>query len=355
MSSQLTARPTRAAVVGCGAISLQHLGFLCSSDLVELTAVCDTSKVTSEFARDRFGAGRSYVDAPTMLDEVEVDVVHVLTPPHTHGEVIDLCIERGLHVICEKPMAPTAAEARELLDRAAARGVVLVESHNLLFNDPVLAIDELVASGRLGEVREVDIALHLDLTAGPFGDLNLDGPGVALPGGAVHDFLPHLAYLFLHYAPGPVCDVVGTLDNLSGNPRVGFDHLDALVRTARARGRLKVASDLRPDQFRLWVRGTSASVVTDFYNPFLRIEGGRDVGKRAPLEQLRSGLRLGAAGVLNLTNKVMQHGTYHGLPRMLDDTYSSVRAGRSPRISPDDVAATAQLTDQLVALAGGRS
>lgn len=342
----------RAAVIGCGAIAHEHLPYLSSSPRVELAAVCDSSNATATFMRDRFHAGASFTDAASMLEEVGPDVVHVLTPPQTHAALVTMSLDAGAHVICEKPMTGSAAETETLLNEASRRGRNLIESRNLLFNDLPIAIDHMVTDGRLGWVREVDVLLSLDLTAGPFGDLNLSGPGVELPGGAVHDFLPHLAYLFLHFGgrPEAIYQVTGFLENRSGNARVGYDHLDALIDAGKVRGRLRVASDIAPPAFRLVVRGTEGSVEGDFYNPFLRIEGGVNVGKRAPLEQIGSGLKLARAGVKNFFDKVRQHGTYHGMPRMLDAIYGALQAGETPPISHADMLETARLVDRIVAL-----
>jgi predicted dehydrogenase len=302
--------------------------------------------------RERFRAGSCFTDPASMLEEERPDVVHVLTPPQTHAALVTMCLDAGAHVICEKPMTASAAETERLLREARRRGRALVESRNLLFNDLAIAMDRLAADGKLGSVREVDVLLSLDLTAGTFGDPNLSGPGVHLPGGAVHDFLPHLAYLFLHFAgrPETIDQVSGFLENRSGNVRVGYDHLDALIEAGDVRGRLRIASDLAPPAFRLVVRGTERSVEGDFYNPFLRIEGGTNVGKRAPLEQIRSGLKLARAGVTNFFDKVRQHGTYHGMPRMLDSIYRALQTGEEPPISEADMIATARLVDRIVAL-----
>lgn len=342
----------RAAVIGCGAIAHEHLPYLSSSPRVDLAAVCDSSKVTASFMRDRFHARAAFTDAASMLQQVRPEVVHVLTPPQTHAALVTMSLEAGAHVICEKPMTGSAAETETLFAEAHKHGRALIESRNLLYNDLAVAIHRLATDGSLGSVREVDVLLSLDLTAGPFGDLNLSGPGVHLPGGAVHDFLPHLAYLFLHFAGGPqtIDQVTGFLENRSGNARVGYDHLDALIEAGNVRGRLRVASDIAPPAFRLIVRGTDRSAEGDFYNPFLRIEGGANVGKRAPLEQVGSGLKLARAGVRNFFDKVRQHGTYHGMPRMLDSIYSALQAGEEPPISQADMIATARLVDRVVAL-----
>lgn len=347
--------PTRVAVIGCGAIANEHLSFLAKSPLVRLIGVCDTAKATAAFAKARFHADEWFIDANDMLARTRPEVVHVLTPPQSHMGLVSRCLNADSHVICEKPMTPSAPETLELLALAEAKGKFLFESRNLLFNDSVLKIDKLVSNGTLGLVREVDVLLSLDLTAGPFGDLNLGGPGVALPGGAVHDFLPHLAYLFLHYAKHsqPVDQVSGILENQSGNARVGYDHLDVHISAGLCRGRLRIASDLKPDMFRLILRGSNAVVETDLYNPFMRLQTSKDSGKRAPLEQVMSGLGLFRAGFANLRDKVLQHGAYHGLPRMLSAFYEGLRAGEEMPFRASDIAATALLVDRVIQVRRG--
>lgn len=342
----------RAGVVGCGAIAHEHLAHLATSPLADLVAVCDHSPVARRFAAERYSVPEADPDVEQLLGR-GLDVIHVCTPPATHADIVMRALDTGHHVICEKPLAPNAVVAAELLDRAAARGLTLVESQNYRWNDPVIAIDRLISDGTLGEVREVEIMLSADLTAGPFGDLNLRGPGVDLPAGAVHDFLPHLSYLFLHFADhdGPVDDVIGRLANISANPRVGYDHLDALVTAGPVRGHLRVASDLAPDGFRIAVRGTAGGVETDLYQPYLRVQRATDSGIRAPIEQLRSGAKLAAASVANAASKVLQHGGYHGIPRMLDAVYGALQSGGPSPIPPAWILSASMLNDRLADLA----
>lgn len=346
----------RAAVIGCGAIAEQHLPFLAKSPRVELVAVCDSSPVTADFARKRFGAGLAFTDAARMLAEARPEAVHVLTPPHTHSVLARACIDAGAHVICEKPMAADAEETATLLSHAEQNGRMLFESRNYLFNDPVMRVRKAIEEGQIGAVREVDLLLSVDFLSGPFGDLNLTGPGADLPGGAIHDFLPHLAYLFLHFAPdaGEIENVAGRLGNLSGNSRAGFDFVDALVLATTARGRIRITADVRPETFRVAIRGTKASIESDLFNPYFRYEGPPDVGKRSALGQLRGGLALMRGGVSNFAGKVMQHGSYHGMPRMLDAFYAAFSGEAPPPFGPDEMIAGAKLVDRIVALRDGR-
>lgn len=350
--SQAALRPLRAAVIGCGAIAYEHLPFIVGSGAAIPVALCDRSNAMAAAAAAHFEiAPALYIDAQEMLAVERPDIVHVLTPPQTHDTLVRLALAAGSHVVCEKPMTGSAAETSGLLDAAHTAERVLVESRNLLFNDPVLKLLALIRSGRLGEVRECEVLLTLDFLSGPFGDRNLAGRGVALPGGAVHDFLPHLVYLFQALTGAATAEnVMGEYSNRSRNPRAEFDFCDVLLRCGEVRGRLRVAADVEPSAFRVIVRGATASVETDLYNPFMRFEGAPDAGKRYPFGQMGAGMDLVRSGFANLYNKIAQHGTMHGLPRMLTAVYAAISEGRAPPITPPEMLATARLTDQIVAL-----
>lgn len=347
---RLASRPLTAAVIGCGAIAHEHLRYIASTPRAALIGVADKSPATMEFARNRFGARQGFTDAEALI-EMRPDVVHVLTPPDLHAKFVSLALASGSHVICEKPMTASANETRALLELAKEQGRLLVESRNALWVDSVLAAREHVRSGTLGTLREIDVALALDLANSVFGDPNLSGPGVRLPGGAAHDFLPHLAYLFLDFAGTRKVDsVTGYADNLTKNERVGLDSIDVLIRAGQVRGSIRISPDTRPDGLRLVLRGTLGSLETDLYNPYLRVTRALNSGLRAPLEQIRSGFSLMRSGLGNIRNKVRQHTPYHGMPRMLDAIYCSIQEGRPSPIDPDDILATAELIDQILSL-----
>jgi predicted dehydrogenase len=350
----MTSRPTRAAIVGCGVIAHQHLLALSRLPSVAIVGVCDRSAAAATFCKERYGAGAAYTSLDSLLSEAAPEVVHVLTPPSSHGAVIEACLAAGCHVICEKPLAETHAEVTRLLAAADAAGRVLVESQNYRFNDDVVALQALVDSGRLGTVRHVDVTVTLDLSAGPLGDPNLVDARSSLRGGAVHDMLPHLAYLYLTFADWQLpTSVSGVLTSVTGNPRVGTDALDALLWSGDVRGRLAVRPDTSPDAFRITVEGTRGRAETDLFQPYMRVQGGRNVGKRAPIEQVSSGLRLAVAGFANLRNKVLQHTPYHGLHRMIGDLYGALSRGEPPGVSAAEVSASAELVDRLIALRTG--
>lgn len=150
------------AVVGCGYWGSKHARVMHATDGVEHVALVDARQ-------DRLvNLGRSYKTAARFTDLrsalPHVDAVVVATPPSTHVAVALEAIEAGKHVLVEKPLAPTAAEARRLERAAAAAGVVLMVGHTFEYNPAVRKLRELIQGDELGEVYYIDSArLNLGL------------------------------------------------------------------------------------------------------------------------------------------------------------------------------------------------
>jgi predicted dehydrogenase len=348
----------RAAVVGAGVISAEHLSFLARSDRARLVAVCDRSPVSARYSAERYGADSWHVDVDALLAETRPEVVHVLTPPHTHPDLVARALEAGTHVVCEKPLAPTGDEASRLLDLADRRDRRLVESHNYRFNPTIAAIDELIGSGRLGPVTEVEvrIALPISRPGGRLTDPLVPSPLHAMPAGAVHDYVTHLAYLARHLAPGvELGRVAAAWSNHGGGERFRFDDLDALLVGDGPDGpvhvRLRFDSLSGPDAFSVTVRGRRGTVHTDLFQPHLLRQVERPVGpKLTPVvNQVASGWALVRWGVGNVRRKLAQEGPYVGLHRMLDQVYAALGSGQEPPVTRADIEGAARLVDRLLA------
>ncbi len=108
---------TRAAVVGCGDVSVVHLQAIGTLDGVELAAVCDTDEGRAAAAAGRYGVPH-FTDHRDLLRTVRPDVVHVCTPHDRHTAVAADCLDAGVAVLLEKPVAHTVAEADRFVDAA---------------------------------------------------------------------------------------------------------------------------------------------------------------------------------------------------------------------------------------------
>ena len=140
-----------AAVIGCGDISTVHFEALSAVGGAELVAVCDTNPERLEPAAPPHGVP-GYADYLDMLQKVRPDVVHVCTPHHLHASVAADCLERGVHVIVEKPLAHTLEEGQRLIEvaeRSAAKIGVCFQNR---YNATSQAMRELLDGGTLGQV-----------------------------------------------------------------------------------------------------------------------------------------------------------------------------------------------------------
>ncbi|MDH3683865.1 MAG: Gfo/Idh/MocA family oxidoreductase, partial [Acidimicrobiia bacterium] len=347
-----------------GAISHEHLSFLAGrttvgpvGDRVRLAAVCDLSPTAGAFASAEFGAETSHTDLTEMLETARPDVVHVLTPPETHPVLVAQALDAGADVICEKPITPDLATLDELLAKASARGRRLIESHNYRFNESIRRIRNEIDAGALGPVREVEIRIVLPVTdpAGRFGDPNLPNPIHRMPAGVIHDFTTHFAYLVRHLAPGvDYRRVAAAWSRHDDNALFRYDDLDALLigegPDGAVHARLRFDARSAPDSFTVTVRGADGFAETDLFQPYVRFVRPRPGGaKISPIvNHLAGGATLLTAGVRNLGQKLLQHGPYEGLHRMLDEIYTALATGKEPPITTDDLRSASELVDLLL-------
>lgn len=118
-----TRPPLRVGLIGCGHISERHIPAWQATPDAELVAVCDLNRERAEARAEQFGIQRVYDNVERMLDAEHLDAVDIATHDVTHRELARLAASRGLDVLCQKPLAPTMAEAREMVTLAKAAGI----------------------------------------------------------------------------------------------------------------------------------------------------------------------------------------------------------------------------------------
>lgn len=144
----------RIGLIGAGAVAPFHAAAARDLPGLELTAVCDLVPETAAVVAAQAGAA-TYTDHRAMLDSGPVDAVIVNTPHALHRPMVEDAAARGLHVLVEKPMAPTVADCDAMIDACVRAGVTLVVGHIQHFMDDKRALADVVAAGELGPVRAV--------------------------------------------------------------------------------------------------------------------------------------------------------------------------------------------------------
>jgi predicted dehydrogenase len=152
------------AVVGAGYWGPNLVRNVQQTDQMRLTWVCDVDEARARAVARTAGPVRTTIRLDEVLAAADVDVVAVATPASTHSAVAMAAIEAGKHVLIEKPLASSYAEAERLVDAASAGGTVLMCDHTYCYTPAVQKIRELVRSGVLGDIQFVDsVRINLGL------------------------------------------------------------------------------------------------------------------------------------------------------------------------------------------------
>lgn len=146
--------PLRAAIIGTGFIAAVHRDALIRTG-VEIVGVLGSSAERSRAVAASWRVDTGYGDLAELLADDRVDVVHITSPNALHFEQALGAIRAGKHVVCEKPLAPTAEQTRELARAAEAAGVVHAVNFNIRHYPLVVEARERVRDGSVGEPRLV--------------------------------------------------------------------------------------------------------------------------------------------------------------------------------------------------------
>ncbi len=154
----------RGAVIGYGFISGKghipaYMERKRAANDVEIVAVADICEARRELARKALPEARIYDNYETLLakEAGNLDFVDISTPPCDHARIAHAAFDKGLHVLCEKPLTTSLEDAHAMLQHAKDAQRVLFPAHNYKHAPVVKAIKEIIDSGRIGRVRSLTL------------------------------------------------------------------------------------------------------------------------------------------------------------------------------------------------------
>jgi len=232
----------RFAVAGCGGAAwIGHLPWIWENPSAELVATCALNDAEARRAAERWGAPTWYVDYAEMLRREQLDAVVIATPPATHAELALAAIDRGLHVLLEKPMARTAHECDAIIAAAQQRQLVVALSHEKRFNPAFEKIKQIIDDGMLGDVFyyvvhwSAAVRLDPDALCPPdyLASYTWRWTDAAAGGGILADHLPHYIDLWRWWSGSELksidVELLNVRSDLIGDARLGGPHEDFAV------------------------------------------------------------------------------------------------------------------------------
>ena len=329
--------PLRAAIVGLGAISLEHIERLMRLPGVQIAGLCDLDETVVEAVCERYSIDVGFTDFDRMLAEARPDVVHVLTPPQSHRALAVAALGAGAHVLVEKPIAPTRDDYSAMRDAAGAAELHLVENYNWRQAAVVRRARDLVGSGAIGDVVHVDVTFGGVLSggAGPVQDRDIVHFSHSLPGGVLQNFASHPVSIALAFT-GP-CAGVSTMRRRLDPAMQSDDELRALLAGERSSALVSVTRHTEPPSFTLRVGATAGSLEADLYNDRLYVAGpGGGLAKIS--NGVRQGLNLlGGAATLFANTLTSRLDHFEGLENLLGGLYQAVSEGGEPPVTAAEI------------------
>ena len=158
----------KVATIGAGYFARFHHDAWARMDDIDLVAICDSDRTRAEAAAAAIAASPAiYTDAREMLDEIDLDLIDIATPPHTHFSLIRLAVERKVTVICQKAFCCSLEEAAQATEIAEEAKVLLVVHENFRFQPWHRQIRAMVDQGDLGDVVQAGFRLRPGDGRGP--------------------------------------------------------------------------------------------------------------------------------------------------------------------------------------------
>lgn len=140
------------AIIGCGSIGKRHMAVLDANADTAVVGLCDSDEAKVKALSDLYGGIPYFTNVETMLNEAKPDVVSIATPHKLHAPQAITCLNAGKHVLVEKPMALSSADALEMIAAAEKNNKKLWVVKQNRFNVPVAITNEAIKSNKLGKI-----------------------------------------------------------------------------------------------------------------------------------------------------------------------------------------------------------
>jgi predicted dehydrogenase len=205
----------RVAAFGTGFFSTYHYDSWSRIPGVELVGICvHSNRARGEEFAARYGAKAVYTDPARMLDETKPDLVDIITTPESHAELVGLAAARRIPMICQKPLAPSLADAEAMVEAARATDTLLVAHENWRFRPWNREVGRLIRDGAIGQPYNATFRMRPGDGQGPSAYLDRQPYFQKMPRFLVHETGIHMIDVF-RFLMGEIVGVSARLRKLN--------------------------------------------------------------------------------------------------------------------------------------------
>ncbi|MBE4906896.1 Gfo/Idh/MocA family oxidoreductase [Bacillus luteolus] len=150
----------KVGVIGLGAIGERLIQSFVQHPSTEVVAVCDQLNERVVSVAEKLGGIQSYTNHQQMLGEVELDLVYIAVPPKYHHAIAADVINKGIHLLCEKPLANSVEEAFDMKNKAETAGIVHAMNFPLNYGSAANTFAKLIEEKYVGKLRRLELTMH---------------------------------------------------------------------------------------------------------------------------------------------------------------------------------------------------
>lgn len=252
------------AIVGCGAIAEVHLKTLKKLSGLKVVAICDIDEKKAIRASTKFNIHRHYSDFSKMLDNEDISIVSILTPPRSHALLAVEAIKRGINVLIEKPLAETTREAELIMNALNQSDAKMTINYSWLFSKTMLQSLSLIRKQEIGDILRMEIKyLHTGkdhMTSDPNHWCH------KLLGGRIGENLPHPVYTMQSILGDNLQVKEVYASKRGGYPWMPHDELFVTLQNDQSLGSIYVSFNAARGTNLIDVYGTKKILKIDLYN-----------------------------------------------------------------------------------------
>jgi predicted dehydrogenase len=334
------------AIVGCGVVAQDHLNVLTKMKILHPVAVCDKSEPMASKVAKKWNIEHCYTNFSEMIQNEDISLVSILTPPESHAPLAVDAINHGVNVLVEKPFTSTARDAELILGSLGTSKAKLTVNYVWLFNDTMVAALPLIRKGLLGEVLAVEIKC-LQTTSDPMA-ANENHWCHKLPGGRFGEMLPHPVYVMQSILEDGLG--VAGVSAIKRGPYAWMskDELLVFMQSKRGIGQIYVSFNCARPAILVDVYGTNKILHLDFLNQNIMLQGPRSFSKvDSAVEMLGLASHLTFATIKNTLTYLAPARGERAIRRVYSSFVEDIDGDRQPAVTPEMACRTVKLVEDI--------
>jgi len=253
----------RCGVIGYGGafnMGRAHAEYICQTEGLELTAICDLDPKRTEAAAGDFAGVKTYNAIDEMLADPNLDLAVIVLPHNIHAPIAIQCAQAGKHVVVEKPMCVTVDEANAMIEASRAAGKMLSVFHNRRQDGDYQTLREIIVEKKLiGDVFKIEVF------SGGWQEQNPNWwrSSKEISGGYFYDWGAHFLDWLLGLVPGQKIESIsGAFHKLVWHDVTNEDHVEAnLIFDSGCAANIQMSSIAHAGKPRWWILGSKGAVV----------------------------------------------------------------------------------------------